>query len=85
MSELELLVGEVLEGEDLKILDRLTEREKEVAWAIFLSLRESGDYGAIADFWQLDYEVKPPTPAQFLDDPNYLRTVGRDPPPEERQ
>jgi hypothetical protein len=85
MLELESLVEEVLAGEDLKILDRLTEREKEVAWAILLSLRESGDYRGIADFWQLDYEAKPPTPEQFLDDPNYLSMVGRDLYPKWRQ
>ena len=78
MLALESLVEEVLEGEDLKILDRLSEREKEVAWGILLSLRESGDYNSIGDFWQLDYENKPPTPEQFLTDPNYLKAVGRD-------
>src|SRR6201982_1414377 len=78
MLELESLVEEVLDGEDLKILDRLTEREEEGAWRILLSLRDSGDYRGVADFWSLDYETKPPSPAQFLDDPNYLRAVGRD-------
>ena len=67
-----------MEGEDTAILGRLTEREKEVAWQILLSLRQSGDYRGIADFWQLDYEKKPPTPEEFLDKPEYLALVGRD-------
>jgi hypothetical protein len=78
MLELESLVEEVLAGEDLRILDRLTDREKEVAWQILLALRDSGDYRTIADFWTLDYETKPPTPEVFLTDPRYLSMVGRD-------
>src|ERR1700760_1187836 len=78
MLELESLVEEVLEGEDLKILDRLSEKEKEVAWQILLALRESGDYATISDFWSLDYETKPPPPEQFLTDDRYLSMVGRD-------
>jgi hypothetical protein len=77
-AEFDTLVEAVLEGEDAAILERLSEREKEVAWEILVSLRDSGDYTPIQDFWQLDYEVQPPTPEQFLTDDNYLGPVGRD-------
>ena len=77
-SEFDTLVGAVLDGEDLAILDRLSEKEKEIAWEMLLSMRASGNYAPIQDFWQLDYEVAPPTPEEFLTDDNYLGPVGRD-------
>jgi hypothetical protein len=77
-SEFDTLVGAVLDGDDLAILDRLSEKEKEIAWEMLVSMRANGDYAPIDNFWQLDYEVEPPTPEQFLTDDNYLGPVGRD-------
>lgn len=77
-AELDLLVAEVLEGEDLKILDNLSPKDKEIAWNILLRLRESGEYNIAGELWKLDFATKPPTPQEFLNSDLYLRGVGRD-------
>src|ERR1700677_3142567 len=78
MGELDNLVFEILEGEDLEILNRLSPQEKEIAWNILLSLRKEENYASLENLWQLDFETKPPTPTEFLDSPQYLALVGQD-------
>lgn len=78
MGELDIFVGAILKGEDTKILDRLSDKDKEVAWKILLAMKERGDFIPVQDLWQQDYEVKPPTPKEFLEDDNYLGPVGDD-------
>lgn len=77
-GELEVLTAEVLAGEGLELLKRLSPKEKETAWGILKELREKGESKTLEAIWQLDYDIEPPTIREFLDSKEYLGHVGKD-------
>ncbi len=53
MGELDKLVEAVLDGEDLEVLHRLSDVDKEIAWKILLELQKTGDYNRLQDAWMM--------------------------------
>jgi hypothetical protein len=74
--ELDTLVEAIMAGEGLRLLQRLSPQEKEVAWQILQQIKREGVSDWLNQLWELDYDIEPPTPQEFLESPEYFKHVG---------
>ena len=70
--ELEEIIKTFLKEKDQRVFDALEPEERDIVLSMLQQYKSSGASPLLKECWDLDYDRRPPTLTEFIEDPYYL-------------